>query len=338
MNSDSPCYRSFALVKEMLETAELISNFDFSRTKNIADAVKKTGKLFLSGEGSSRIFPAKSFIDQVRRANINLTVATEGSRQAAEYDLSAWTVIVTSNSGQTAEAVPLLSTLEQENHPYHFAVTANPQAKLLEFATEGIVLTCGKEQAVAATKSVVEQALVYWSLLPFLTDCCCPSRAAEAGEEAKNVMSAECETLLVKQLAGTEHIYFAGRNDGVAEELALKTIEITRKKSSYFEGTYLLHGVEEMIAPTDALVLIDPFEAEIQRIKERYVDALNIPVVVIAPQATVFPTLVIPSVKGYDTILQLLAGWNLLVQIGVENGLNIDKPVRARKIGNEYSG
>ena len=32
-------------------------------------------------------------------------------------------------------------------------------------------------------------------------------------------------------------IYFAGRNNGVAEELTLKTNEITRKRSEFLEGT-----------------------------------------------------------------------------------------------------
>ena len=53
--------------------------------------------------------------------------------------------------------------------------------------------------------------------------------------------------------AGT--IYFAGRNDGVAEELTLKTNEITRKKSDYLEGTYAVHGIEEVMNPDDVVIL-----------------------------------------------------------------------------------
>jgi len=34
-------------------------------------------------------------------------------------------------------------------------------------------------------------------------------------------------------------------NNGVAEELALKTNEITRKKSAFLEGTFAVHGIEE---------------------------------------------------------------------------------------------
>jgi glucosamine--fructose-6-phosphate aminotransferase (isomerizing) len=36
--------------------------------------------------------------------------------------------------------------------------------------------------------------------------------------------------------------------------------------------------------------------------------------------------------------LQLMAGWNLLVEIGLATGIDLDKPERARKVGNEFQG
>ncbi len=49
-------------------------------------------------------------------------------------------------------------------------------------------------------------------------------------------------------------IYFAGRNNGVAEELTLKTNEITHKKSDYLEGTFSVHGIEETMRPEEVVV------------------------------------------------------------------------------------
>ena len=338
MNLSESKYNSFALVREMLETPELIGQFDFKRTKNIAQQIKKIGKLFLSGEGSSRIFPAKNFINQVRQSGLDLNVATEGSRQAMEYDLSQWAVIASSNSGQTAETIDFLSKLRRQGHQQNFAVTANPQGKIIEFANESLVLACGKEDAVAASKSVVEQALVYQSLLCNMIDCECPQSAKQAAIFGKQVLEIELEPAMIAALAQAGTIYFAGRNNGVAEELALKTNEITRQKSNFLEGTFLLHGAEEIMQLNDVIVLIDPFEAEWQRIQERYVDAINLTLIAIAPKATPFKTIVLPALAGYDTYIQLLAGWNLLVQIGIARNVNLDKPQRARKIGNEYTG
>jgi len=336
MNLTESKYNSFALVREMLETPALIGRFDFGQTKKIAKEL--TGNLFISGEGSSRIFPAKNFIDLVRRSGDTLHVATEGSRQAMEYDLSQWSVMASSNSGQTAETIELLSKLKREGHKKCVAVTANPQGKIIEFTEESVVLSCGKEEAVAATKSVVEQALVYQSLLCNKIDCECPQRAKQAVTFGEQVLSVEHALAMITALAQAGTIFWAGRNNGVAEELTLKTNEIARQKSDFLEGTYLLHGAEEIMQPNDVIVLIDPFEAEWARITQRYVEAINLKLIAIAPKPTPFETIVIPTLVGYDSYLQLFAGWNLLVQIGVAHGLNLDKPQRARKIGNEYTG
>ena len=336
MNLTDSKYKDFALVQEMLQTPDLLKNFDFSQTKNIARIVKQTGRLFLTGEGSSRIFPAKSFMYGVRKRGLDLNVATDGSYQAREYDLSNWAVIAASNSGQTKETIALYVKLIQEGHQKLFGVTANAGTKLIEKSKESIVLSCGKEKAVAATKSVVEQALVYRSILCNMIDCECPKNAPVAGEYAQKVLEAEYDQELIAKIAAAPVIYFAGRNDGVAEELTLKTNEITRKKSDFLEGTYILHGVEEIMNPNEVVVLVNPFESECDRIKELLVDGVKMTVIAIAPKQTVFPTIVIPELTGYNMILQLLAGWNLLVQIGVACGVNLDKPQRARKIGNEF--
>ena len=36
-------------------------------------------------------------------------------------------------------------------------------------------------------------------------------------------------------------------------------MEITRKKSSFLEGTFALHVIEEIMSDKDALIIIDPF-------------------------------------------------------------------------------
>jgi len=171
-----------------------------------------------------------------------------------------------------------------------------------------------------------------------MIDCTCPQSAKQAATFGEQILKVEYEPAMIAALAQAGTIYFAGRNNGVAEELTLKTNEITRQKSDFLEGTYLLHGAEEIMQPNDVIVLVDPFEAEWQRIKERYVDAINLTLFAIAPKKTPFTTIIIPALAGYNAYFQLFAGWNLLVQTGVARNVNLDKPQRARKIGNEYTG
>ena len=77
-------------------------------------------------------------------------------------------------------------------------------------------------------------------------------------------------------------IYFAGRNNGVAEELTLKTNEITHKKSDYLEGTYAVHGIEEIMQPEEVVVVIDPFPAEIEKFQTTLVDGVGMTVIAVA--------------------------------------------------------
>ncbi len=339
MNLTDSKYKNFALVKEMLETADVVANFDFDQVKSVAGMIKKTGRVFLTGEGSSRIFPAKNFLYDVMKSGIALNASTDGSFQAAEYDLSNWVVCGASNSGQTKEIISLMKKLGDAGKKDLVGVTATPGSKLFDVTNETILLSCGKENAVAATKSVVEQGLVYRAILSNLLGCCCcASKKEEAGKLMKEIMETEYDAEIVKKLADAPMLYFAGRNNGVAEELTLKTNEITRKKSDFLEGTYLLHGVEEVMRAGETCVLIDPFPSECQKIKELIEGRAGVNVIAVASEDTIFPTIKLPKLHGYDAFFQLVAGWNILIQTGVSLGVNLDKPERARKVGNEFEG
>ncbi|GHT44555.1 hypothetical protein FACS189454_02320 [Planctomycetales bacterium] len=335
MNLQDIKYKNFALVREMLRAPEIIGAFSFDQRETIAASIRETGKLFLTGEGSSRIFPAKRLISSLLKQTSTFQLATEGGRQALECDLSEWTVMGASNSGQTKELIVLFQKLLAEKHGHLFGMTANAGTKLTELVNS-IVLTCGKEDAVAATMSVVEQALVYQAVEAALTGCDCLTRQKDASKLATEVLTAEYDADLIAKVAAAPVIYLAGRNNGVAEELALKTNEITRKRSQYLEGTIVVHGIEEVMTPEDVVILIEPFEQDAEFYKKNLLDGVGLTVIAISTKPTLFPTVSVPYLSGYDEYFQLFAGWNLLVQTGVACGIDIDKPQRARKVGNAF--
>ncbi len=102
---------------------------------------------------------------QALRTGLDLHLATEGARQAHEYQLDKFVVFGASNSGQTKEVISLFDKLGKAGHGKLFGLTANQNTKLESLANKTFILSCGKEDAVAATKSVTEQALFYESLL-----------------------------------------------------------------------------------------------------------------------------------------------------------------------------
>ncbi|MCH8828522.1 MAG: sugar isomerase, partial [Planctomycetes bacterium] len=142
----------------------------------------------------------------------------------------------------------------------------------------------------------------------------------------------------IETIANAGTIYWAGRNDGVAEELTLKTNEITRKPADYLEGTYAVHGIEEVMSADDVVLWIDPDADSESKFAEVLADGVGLQVIAVASRETRFPTVRIPAAGDLSPFVQMAAGWNLLVEVGLKRGVNIDKPQRARKVGNEYPG
>lgn len=337
MNLKDTNYSRYALVREMMETSDVIKRFDFHEIKRFGDAVRKTGSLFLTGEGSSRIFPAKRMIYDLLRRGLDIRSITDGATQALEYDLSGFTVFGASNSGQTKEIIRLFEKLKNDGHKERYGLTANQATRLEKISTDCHVLKCGKEDAVAATKSVFEQALFYDAVLH-----------AAAGEKMQGLdelagqvseaLTLKIDSRISDTISRADIIYFAGRNNGVAEELTLKTNEITRKKSEFLEGTYGVHGIEEVMNPGEVVIWINPFPEEMAKFEECLIKGVGVNIIAIAARETAFPTIVIPEGGKYREYVELAAGWNILVETGIKLGIDLDKPERARKVGNEYTG
>lgn len=334
MNLKEEKYNRFALVREMMETPSIIKSFDPEVAAAFAADVKRRKGLFLSGEGSSRIFPAKRAISSNLKKKVAFPVMTEGSTQAEEYNLDDYAVILASNSGQTKEVIRFALSLKKRGHNGIFGLTANHNTKLSEIAKTH-VLTCGKEAAVAATKSVVEQGLFYDALLRNILGETMEG-LDKAAKQAEEALTLEINPEITGVIKNAGIVYFAGRNNGVAEELALKTNEITRKKSAFLEGTFAVHGIEEVMDRNDVLIWIEPFKPDVDKFNDCLAKGAGLKIIAVSTEKTIFPTIIIPEAGEYAEYVQLTAGWNILVETGISLGINLDKPVRARKVGNEY--
>ncbi len=329
-------YSDYALVWEMLETVDVVRKFNSARTEDVAKDIQSAGRLFLTGESSSRIFPAKNTIRKALTMGLDVCITTEGSRQGKQYDLSDAAVFCASNSGRTKEVLLLAKKLTEAGSRSCYGLTAAGGTFLEDICTETFILTCGKEKAVAATKSVVEQALFYESILQHIAGRSNTIALPELAENIEKALTTVIDPFIIETAAKAGTIYFAGYNDGIAEELTLKTNEITRKKSDYLEGTYAVHGIEEVMNKDDIVFVVDPVDEEIEKFQEVLVNGVGLEVVAIANRDTPFTTIQVPDTGEMNSYIYLCAGWNLLVEIGLSLSINLDKPVRARKIGNEF--
>ena len=334
MNLTEEKYAKYYLVQEMMDTVRTVAEFDPECARFISDSVKKTGRLMLSGEGSSRIMPAKNAIRKALEMGLDYNIHTEGSHQACGYDLSKFTVLCDSNSGRTKETLMLANKLKAEGHKDCFAVTANENTPLEAACAKGLVLGCGWENAVAATKSVVEQVLVFESVIWQLAGKDIKPCLKDLSEKIEKALTLKVPAEITDWVRGAKTIYFAGLNDGAAEELTLKTNEITRRKSDFLEGTYALHGPEEVMQDGDIVFVIEPIESEYEKYKKVF-EGANVHVVAIDTKQTPFTTIIVPDAGELQSYVYLCAGWNILVETATADGINLDKPQRARKVGNE---
>jgi glucosamine--fructose-6-phosphate aminotransferase (isomerizing) len=336
MNLTNPKYSKFALVREMLETTEVAKKFDPAVAAAYAEKALTKKGLFLTGEGSSRIFPAKRAMYDNLKWGGPIPIFTDGSTQAMEYALKDLAVFGASNSGQTKEVIRLFMKLQEEKHDALFGLTANHGTKLATLAHSTHVLNCGKEDAVAATKSVIEQGLFYDAVIRrMLGKCLCGFD--ELPDHIEKALTIEIDPEIVQAASQADMIYFAGRNNGVVEELTLKTNEITRRKSDFLEGTYAVHGIEEVMDKNEVVIIVEPYASEEQKFMDCLVKGVGMKVIAISSHQTAFPTVIIPDGGKMSSYVELAAGWNLLVDIGLALGIDLDKPVRARKIGNEFT-
>ncbi|MCA9079111.1 MAG: SIS domain-containing protein [Planctomycetaceae bacterium] len=339
MNSQEERYTRFGLTQDMLATPEIVRNFDVTRMASTAAAIRQVGRLLLTGEGSSRIFPAKSAMRQAAEQGWPIALRTEAGRQAQETQLKDWAVFALSNSGRTAEVIGLFQRLAEEGHQHRYSLTAFADSKLESLANQGYVLTCGPEGAVAATKSVVEQALFYRALLEQaagVNDLA--GRLDQLADQMHEALTRALPADIIDQVAKAGTIYWAGRNDGVAEELTLKTNEITRKPADYLEGTYAVHGIEEVMNADDVVLWVDPYPDSESKFAEVLGKGVGMTIIAIADRETQFPTIRIPSAGDLAPFVQMCAGWNVLVEVGLRLDIDLDKPQRARKVGNEFAG
>jgi len=334
MNLQDNKYNKYYLIKEMLETGEIVKHLDIKKILSYEKEVKKE-RVFFTGEGSSRIFPAKKTMYEARKKGYKEDFYTDCATQALEYNLLDSTVFVASNSGKTKEDLELIRKLKRQNHDNIISIVANAGTPIMNEAHLSYLLTCGIEDAVPATKSVIEQTLFYDLLFRKLNHIDLPD-LNKLGNLIIQVLKMPIPDEITETLMNAKMIYFAGRNNGVAEELALKANEIARKKSDFLEGTYVFHGVEEVMDTDEVVVIVDPFKDEEEKYKNVLVKGIGLKVVAISTRNTIFPTMIIPEYGDFTNYLEIAAGWNLLVEVGIKMGINMDKTVRARKVGHEF--
>lgn len=73
----------------------------------------------------------------------------------------------------------------------------------------------------------------------------------------------------------------------------------------FLEGTFLLHGIEEVMDDNEIVILIDPWPGEEEKIKKVIMQNTGVQIFAISSQPTAFLTILIPESAHFSRVYSI---------------------------------
>ena len=218
----------------------------------IALAIKSTGRLLLLGMGASHA--AGRIVEPFyRRLGIDAVAIPLSEQLTAPLPLGGKIVIVTSQSGESAELLRWLKEVGKRDGVY--GMTLDPHSTLAS-AAPSLVGSGGPETAFAATRSLMVTLALHLAILAGLGEDPAPGLQALRSPAKPDLREA------LESLASVDTVVATGRQlHGLAEAVALGITELSRIPAFALEGGQFRHGPPEMLAPNIGVVLLRSSEA-----------------------------------------------------------------------------
>ncbi|MEZ2329354.1 SIS domain-containing protein [Mesorhizobium sp. RCC_202] len=212
----------------------------------VAASIRRNGRLILLGMGASHAVARG--VEPLYRAHGIEAIALPLSEQLGQkLPLAGKTVIVTSQSGESAEVVRWFS--EADQHADTFGLTLEA-GSFLGRTVPCLVGAGGTELAFAATRSLTVTFALHLAILAALGEDPAAALSVLEAREAAAIDAA------LAALDKVQTVVTSGRRlQGVAEALALGLTELSRLPCYSLEGGQLRHGPMEMLSPKIGIVL-----------------------------------------------------------------------------------
>jgi fructoselysine-6-P-deglycase FrlB-like protein len=206
----------------------------------IADALRLRRRVLLLGMGGSHAVNRMVEVEY-RTLGIQALAASLSEQLYSPLDLSDAVVIVTSQSGESAEVHRILGDLG--GHPASYGMTLEPGSTLGR-SMPSLIGAGGTEHAFAATRSLMVTLALHLGVLAAL------GLETAAALDALRTRPRLGVTDAVKLFKPCKAIVFSGRAlRGLAEAAALSTMELARMPAYALEGGQFRHGPLEILGP-----------------------------------------------------------------------------------------
>ena len=230
-----------AIDREMARQHEdALASFDTARelAARIAAALRQRPLVLLLGMGGSHAVN-RMVEGEYRALGINAFAVSLSEQLYSPLDLSDAIVIVTSQSGESAEVHRILAGLA--GHPAAYGMTLEANSTLGR-SLPSLVGAGGTEHAFAATRSLMITLALHLGVLAALGLDAAPALEALRTRAKLDVTEA------VKLLKRCTAMVYSGRAlRGLAEAVALSTMELARMPAYALEGGQFRHGPLEIL-------------------------------------------------------------------------------------------
>jgi fructoselysine-6-P-deglycase FrlB-like protein len=220
--------------------------------KEIAASLRRTGRLVMLGMGGSQTVNRMAEPDY-RALGINAVAVSLSEQLYSPLPLAGATVIITSQSGESAEVHRLFESLKPGGDV--FGLTMEDTSTLAK-ACVSLIGRGGSEKAFCATRSLLISLTLHQLVL---------SELGLDASAALAILTAAKEpdiTAAAAHLKGCSTVVFSGRGQrGLAEAAALGAMELGRMPAYALEGGQFRHGPMEILGPKIGVVIFRADEA-----------------------------------------------------------------------------
>jgi len=206
----------------------------------IADALRERRRAILLGMGGSHAVNRMAEVDY-RALGISTIAVSLSEQLYSPLDLSEAVVIITSQSGESAEVHRMLQATN--GHAACYGMSLEPSSALAR-SLPSLIGAGGTEHAFAATRSLMITLALHLGVLAALGIDPGPALDALRARVRLDVSDA------VKLLKPCKAIVCSGRGlRGLAEAVALSTMELARMPAYALGGGQFRHGPLEILGP-----------------------------------------------------------------------------------------
>ncbi len=251
-------------IKEISEQHETIlkaGESTISALENFADYIKHAKNVYLTGSGSSfnAALLAKYLMSKYAKIKVEPIISSELPSIPESIEANS-ILIAISQSGESADVLEAVRVAKKQNSKILSIVNSSPSS-LVQESSQVILMGCGREIGVAATKSFTSQLAIIYKITEKLCGGGIGIDFNKVSHAIENILSDHTKIQdIAKKLKEISDIYVIGRgmHHPIALEAALKLKELTYIHAEGIAGGELKHGPLALMDSNVYVIIVNP--------------------------------------------------------------------------------